>query len=63
MAAATGNLHSAAVGEDGALLVWGNGEHGKLGTGDTVTRLAPTPSPGCQRPCGRSRLGSATRAS
>ena len=120
MAAATGGFHSAAVGEDGALFVWGSGANGKLGTGDTDERLAPTrvaglpapvrqvaagdfhtgivteagdllicgygrdgqlglgdddnratpptgaprrASPGCPRPCGRSRQGTAIRAS
>ena len=67
MAAATGNLHSAAVGEDGALLVWGNGEHGKLGTGDTVTRLAPTrvaglPAPVRQVAAGQCHTGIVTDA-
>ncbi|MGB1607933.1 MAG: hypothetical protein ACPIOQ_85180, partial [Promethearchaeia archaeon] len=46
MAAAAGNLHSAAVGEDGALFVWGRGRFGQLGTGDSVERLAPTPVDG-----------------
>ena len=41
MAVAAGNRHSAAVGEDGALFVWGGGEDGQLGTGDTDRRLAP----------------------
>ena len=44
MAAADGGYHSAAVGEDGALFVWGSGEDGQLGTGDTDRRLAPTPA-------------------
>ena len=42
MAASAGAWHSAAVGEDGALFVWGGGELGQLGTGDTDRRLAPT---------------------
>ena len=33
MAAAGGRAHGAAVGEDGALFVWGGGEHGELGIG------------------------------
>ena len=41
MAASAGAWHSAAVGEDGALFVWGGGELGQLGTGDTASRLAP----------------------
>ena len=57
MAAAAGSNHSAAVGEDGSLFVWGCNYYGQLGTDDTAERLAPTPSPGCPRPCGRSRLG------
>ena len=32
--------HSAAVGEDGALYLWGCGECGQLGTGDTAYRFA-----------------------
>ena len=42
MAAAAGFCHSAAVGEDGTLFVWGHGYLGQLGTGDTADRLAPT---------------------
>ena len=61
MAAAAGGNHGAAVGEDGALFVWGSAALGQLGTGDTADRLAP--SPGCPRPCGRSRLGTIARAS
>ena len=63
MAAATGLRHSAAVGEDGSLFVWGDGYRGQLGTGDTARRLARRASPGCRRPCGRSPLGCSTRAS
>ena len=61
MSAAAGLAHSAAVGEDGALFVWGSGACGQLGTGDTANRRAPTL--GCPRPCGRSLLATATRAS
>ena len=49
MAAATWN-HSAAVGEDGALFVWGLGDDGRLGTGDTANRLAPTAVAGLPAP-------------
>ena len=42
MAVSGRNAHSAAVGEDGSLFVWGPGEHGRLGTGNTATRRAPT---------------------
>ena len=42
MAAALGTNHSAAVGEDGSLFVWGSSAGGQLGTGDTASRLAPT---------------------
>ena len=41
MAAAAGFSHSAAVGEDGSLFVWGKGARGQLGTGDTASRLDP----------------------
>ena len=34
MAAAAGGYHSAAVGEDGSLFVWGDGNYG---TGDTAS--------------------------
>ena len=50
MAAATGKYHSAAVGEDGALFVWGSGEDGQLGTGDSDRRLAPTRVAGLTAP-------------
>jgi alpha-tubulin suppressor-like RCC1 family protein len=42
MAAAVGRHHSAAVGDDGALFVWGHDGNGQLGTGDTANRLART---------------------
>ena len=42
MAAAAGGYHSAAVGEDGSLFVWGSAARDQLGTGDTASRLAPT---------------------
>ena len=41
MAAAAGCYHSAAVGEDGSLFVWGLGACGQLGTGVTASRLDP----------------------
>ena len=50
MAAAAGGEHSAAVGEDGSLFVWGSGYHGQLGTGDTASRLAPTRVAGLPAP-------------
>ena len=50
MAAAAGRFHSAAVGEDGALFVWGSGAFGQLGTGDTARRLAPTRVAGLPAP-------------
>ena len=62
MAAAAGFAHSGAVGEDGALFVWGeactaarDGGHGKQPGPDARCRL-----PG---PCGRSLPGTSTRAS
>ena len=67
MAAAAGGYHSAAVGEDGALFVWGSGEYGQLGTGDTVRRLAPTrvaglPAPVRQVAAGHFHTGMVTEA-
>ena len=50
MAAAAGGCHSAAVGEDGSLFVWGRGTTGQLGTGDTADRLAPTRVAGLPAP-------------
>ena len=50
MAAAAGFAHSAAVGEDGSLFVWGSGFYGQLGTGDTASRLAPTRVTGLPAP-------------
>ena len=50
MAAAAGRLHSAAVGEDGSLFVWGSGNYSRLGTGDTANRLAPTRVAGLPAP-------------
>ena len=50
MAAASGGYHSAAVGEDGSLFVWGNGAIVQLGTGDTAMRLAPTRVAGLPAP-------------
>ena len=47
---AAGFYHSAAVGEDGALFVWGSGNYGQLGTGDTDRRLAPTRVAGLPAP-------------
>ena len=43
-----GGGHSAAVGEEGALFVWGHGEYGQLGTGDDEGLLAPTENPGVE---------------
>ena len=50
MAAEVGRHHSAAVGEDGALFVWGHDGNGQLGTGDTANRLAPTRVAGLPAP-------------
>ncbi|KAG1671551.1 hypothetical protein FOA52_011273 [Chlamydomonas sp. UWO 241] len=41
-----GDDHSVAVTEDGHLLVWGRGDSGQLGLGDTLGRRWPTPVPG-----------------
>ena len=67
MAAAAGCFHSAAVGEDGALFVWGSGKYGQLGTGDSDTRLAPAsvaglPAPVRQVAAGASHTGIVTEA-
>ena len=67
MAAAAGRFHSAAVGENGALFVWGCGECGQLGTGDTANRLAPTrvaglPAPVRQVAAGDDHTGIVTEA-
>lgn len=37
-----GYRHSAAVSEDGLLYTWGEGDHGRLGHGDTTGRQIPT---------------------
>ena len=67
MAAAGGHRHSAAVGEDGSLFVWGRGPLGQLGTGDTFERLAPTivaglPAPVRQVAAGSNHTGMVTEA-
>ena len=58
MAAAAGGGHSAAVGEDGALFVWGSGVFGQLGTGDTTDSLAPTRVAGLPAPVRQVAAGS-----
>ena len=65
--AAAGEFHSAAVVEDGSLFVWGCGAHGRLGTGDTTRRFAPTrvaglPAPVRQVAAGRFHTGIVTDA-
>lgn len=45
MLVACGVSRSAANSEDGMLYVWGLGEHGRLGLGDTSRRIVPTPVP------------------
>ena len=62
MAAAAGRFHSAAIGEDGALFVWGSGELGQLGTGDTNDRLAPTRVAGLPAPVRQVAAGGTIRA-
>ena len=67
MAAAGGDCHTAAVGEDGTLFVWGSNSHGELGTGDTTNRLAPTrvaglPAPVRQVAAGCEHTGIVTEA-
>ena len=65
--AAAGEFHSAAVVEDGSLFVWGCGAHGRLGTGDTTRRFAPSrvaglPAPVRQVAAGRFHTGIVTDA-
>ena len=69
MAAAAGGGHSAAVGEDGSLFVWGYGYYGQLGTGGTgdtatlaPTRVAGLPAPVRQVAAGLDHLGMVTEA-
>ena len=50
MAASAGDRHSAAVGEDGALFVWGSGVNGRLETGYNDRRLAPVRVAGLPAP-------------
>lgn len=38
----SGYRHSAAVTEDGSLYTWGEGDHGRLGHGDSNGRQVPT---------------------
>ena len=47
---AASDSHSAVVGEDGSLFVWGSGRRGKLGTGDERNRCAPTRVEGLPAP-------------
>ena len=56
--AAAGLHHSAAVGEDGSLFVWGTNYHGQLGTGDTDRRLVPTRVAGLPAPVRQVAAGS-----
>ena len=42
MAVSAGVFFTAAVSEDGSLFAWGGGAHGRLGTGNTRNRHAPT---------------------
>ena len=67
MPASGGYAHSAAVGEDGSLFVWGSGHYGQLGTGDNEDRLAPTrvaglPAPVRQVAAGDYHTGMVTEA-
>ena len=43
-------FHNAAVSEDGALIVWGSGSNGQLGTGNTAGKLDPTRVAGLPAP-------------
>ena len=66
MPAAAGGYHSTAVGEDGSLFVWGGGNYGQLGTGDTASSLTPTvarlPAPVRQVAAGENHTGIVTEA-
>ena len=53
MAVAAGNSHTLIVGEDGSLFACGYNDYGQLGTGDTVSRFAPTRVVRLPRLCGR----------
>ena len=65
MAVAAGLAHSAAFDEDGVLFVWGWGERGQLGTGNTDSRLTLTrvhglPAPVAQIAAGQSHTAIVT---
>ena len=59
MAASCGAEHTAAVLEDGRLLVWGSGRYGQLGLSDGPTVLAPSWLAGgqCESCRGQPRAG------
>ena len=40
-----GECHAGATVEDGSLWMWGDGENGKLGTGDEEVASSPLPCP------------------
>ena len=67
MVAAAGYHHTAAVGRDGTLFVWGHGNGGLLGPGGSHQRLTPTrvaglPAPVRQVSAGYSHAGVVTDA-
>jgi alpha-tubulin suppressor-like RCC1 family protein len=45
IAVAAGSSHSVALKSDGTVLVWGSNSNGQLGTGTTLSELAPVPVP------------------
>jgi len=57
---ATGDAHTVAVGEDGVPWLWGYGEYGQLGLGDTADRWVPYQL-GAEAAFGGSRVHMAAR--
>ena len=54
---AAGSRHSACVSEEGELYTWGDGEHGRLGHGDSSSMRSPT-LVRCVGPVGQVATGS-----
>ena len=65
MTTSTGAIHSAAVGEDGSLFVWGSsvfGSEGNIADRLNPTRVAGLPSPVRQVAAGYCHMGIVTEA-